>query len=125
MRFASVIILSLLIHLGLVGRVVGEGVCCPETHDHSHTHDHGDMGIHHSHGDCTGDHEESDEGDCPPDCGDHHHHHGTCFHSMQLSLIGEGQCRLSPPHSVSLGCERQHLRAPDGPVMEMDKPPLI
>jgi hypothetical protein len=44
---------------------------------------------------------------------------------MQISLAGDGCCRLAAPHAVSLGCERQQLRAPDGPVMEKDKPPLI
>lgn len=126
MRLASVIFVSLLIHLGLLGRVLGDGLCCPETpQELAHSHDCGNADAHHSHGDCENDHDPSDEGKCPPDCGEHHHHHGACFHSMQLSLIAEGLCRLNPPHAVSLECEWHHLRAPDGPVMEMDKPPLI
>ena len=123
MRFASVIILSLLIQTGLFGRVVTNGLCCPVSSlEHCHDHDagHGD-----SHDGCHDSDSPVGDDKCPSDCGEHHHHHGNCIHSMQFSISGEGHHRLAPPLAVSLGCDRQHLRAPDGPVMEMDKPPLI
>ncbi|HSP41405.1 MAG TPA: hypothetical protein VLO11_00915 [Luteolibacter sp.] len=119
MRAVIVITLSLLIQMGLFGRVMSEGLCgqalsfghCHE-HDGSHEHSHDDT----HHGDEN----------CPPDCGEHHHHHHeNCVHGMQLSIFGDCEYRPAPPHAVSLKCDRHHLRAPDGPVMEMDKPPLI
>jgi hypothetical protein len=126
MRLASVIILTLFVQLGLFGRLAGNGVCCPtQSMEHSHAHDSLGVETGHSHDDCTDDHHPADEGKCPPDCGEHHHHHGTCFHNMQMSLAGDGHCRLAPPYVVSLGCGWQHMQAPDGPVFELDKPPLI
>lgn len=126
MRHASVIILSLLIHLGLFGRLAADGECCPQPaleHCHVDCHDHGAPG--HSHDPCIADHHAPDRGNCPSDCGEHHHHHGTCIHSMQLSLTADSHCLLIPPRSLMMGCDRLHLRAPEGPVFEMDKPPLI
>jgi hypothetical protein len=126
MRHASVIILSLLIQMGLLGRLAAEGGCCPQaTMEPSHVdpHDHGTPG--HSHGDCADDHDAPDRKKCPSDCGEHHHHDGTCIHSMQLSLTADNPCRLIPPRFLTMGCDRLHLRAPESPVFEMDKPPLI
>jgi len=124
MRFVSITILTLLIQSGLCSRLVASGVCCPnQSLEHAHGHDY--RSTDHSDGDCTGDHDSPGKPACPSDCGEHHHHHGSCIHGVQLSLAGDGHCRLTPPHAVSLACELQHSRAPDGPVMEMDKPPLI
>lgn len=119
MRAVIVIAISLLIQMGLFGRVMSDAPCCPDISlEHCHEHDHS-----HEHGPDT--HDSSEDPDCPPDCGEHHHHHGGCIHSLQLSIPAETTCRLVTPHPVSLKCDRQHHRAPDGPVMEMDKPPLI
>ena len=119
MRAACLILATMLIQLGLLGRLMADGPCCPDSslehfHDHDHSHDHGQ--------DCDG---SSEDRKCPSDCGDHRHHHGNCIHSMQISVAGECQHRLAPPHVVSLACERHDMRAPGGPVMELDKPPLI
>ena len=119
MRPTIVFALSLLIQMGLLGSVLCDGPCCPDISvEHCHEHDHA-----HEHGPDT--HSSSEEPNCPPDCGEHHHHHGGCIHSLQMSIPAETRCRLGTPHAVSLKCERKHHRAPDGPVMEMDKPPLI
>ncbi len=123
MRAVIVITLSLLIQMGLFGRVVSDVLICPVS-SLEHCHDH-DAGHEHSHHDCHDNDVSSGDENCPPDCGEHHHHHGNCVHSMQLSIFGDCEYRLAPPHAVSLKCDWHHLRAPDGPVMEMNKPPLI
>lgn len=76
---------------------------------------------------CTShDHEEERPAPCAPDCPEKHHHHGTCcIHGVQLSFIADHHFRLTPPRYLSLGCDVLDMRAPDGPVFEMDKPPLI
>lgn len=127
MGFFNTIILTLLIQLGFFCRLAYEGECCPQA---GMEHTHLEASCHHDDSDhpapvCAAEVQTSDLGNCPSDCTEHHHHHGTCIHSMQLSHIVDSHCRLAPPHSLMMGCDWLHMRVPDGPVFEMDKPPLI
>ena len=128
MRLLSAILLTALILSGLSMRAVAKGICCPEPHSHPSDctpHDHGGCGDHdespaHTHEDKL----PSGGDSCPPDCGDHHHH-GNCIHVLPISLTAEHHVRLPDLHSVSLQADRHHQRVPEGPVRELDKPPLI
>jgi len=44
---------------------------------------------------------------------------------MQLALDAAGGCRLAVPESLRLGLWSLRLVPPDGPVFDLDKPPLI
>jgi hypothetical protein len=110
MRFAFIAALSLLIQMGLFGRVMHQASCCPDAppahcHDHEHSHD--------------SDHDPSSDSDKT------HHHHASCIHSIPLSFSSDCDHRSAPMYCVSIERILRHERAPDGPVMEMDKPPLI
>lgn len=120
MRTFFVILLTLAIQTGLFARLAPEGEFCPQ----SVIEDcHGEAGDH-SHDPCDRPHTCPDGDECPLG-GEDHHHHGSCVHSLQLTFGGEGTCELIPLMAVSLGRDTQHLRAPDGPVRDLDKPPLI
>ena len=115
--------LSLLIQIGLLGRVMSEGLHCPSSVLEHHCQDHG---CDDSHGEPeTGsDSDHSPKGkEAHSDCAEHHH--GNCIHNLQLSIPGDVDQRLLLPRFVLLSAKRHHLRPPLGPVFEMDKPPLI
>ena len=136
------LILAVLIQMGMLHRVMASGACCPEIvgmhcHDHAHTHPHHDHDHHHHD---HHDHDEQHDADpgilddsldadgkpvCPQDDCGHHHHHGSCVHSIPLSVFGVGDCRLPPLSGLTLAREKQNLRVPVGPVMEKEIPPLI
>ncbi|MFM7182438.1 MAG: hypothetical protein ACKO2G_13365 [Verrucomicrobiales bacterium] len=120
---ATAIFLSLLLHLVGFARMVGAEVsghdalpsadgCC-QHEDASPA-----CGEDHSHG-CP------EDTDCPVE-GDHCHHHGTCaVHSILLLFPSEKSLTLLSPEGRDLAFEILDDRAEDGPVMELDKPPLI
>jgi hypothetical protein len=128
MRSLWLILLTLLTQAGLLARLAPEGDCCPVSvleHCHMEPHDHGADGSHDRQQPCDdGRHCPGDEG-CPPDGEHHHHHHGCLVHGMQWAPGGESGCRLAPPRVVSLAREWTQLRVPEGPVRDLDKPPLI
>lgn len=125
MRHALLIALSLLIQIGLVGRVLSAGTCCPGPaleHHHDPVCAHTDAThIGKTLDPCSSSH------DCPADCGDphHHHHHGKCIHAVPFTFCEEASSRLSPPLAVALQCKWQHQIPPEDPVIEQDEPPLI
>ena len=115
-----VILLTMAIQTGLFARLAPEGEFCLQ----SGVEDCPRGASDHSHDPCDHTHPCPDDDECPLD-GKHHHHHGSCVHSLQLTFGGEGSCKLTPPFAVSLGREAQQRHAPDGPVRDLDKPPLI
>jgi hypothetical protein len=120
MRTLFFTFLTIAIHAGLLARMAPEGeFCLRSIVEDCHLAGGGapDDG-------CDGDHACPDGDECPAD-GQHHHHHGTCLHSVPLMFAGEGSPELGPLLVVSLGCEARHSRVPDGPVRDLDKPPLI
>jgi hypothetical protein len=104
---------------GLSSRVLAIG------HSHEHGHDHAS-----EHGSPCHGHEEPahDEPatDCPSDCppGEHHHHHACCV-PLQLAVDPAAGYRLPVPESFLVGLLSLNLVPPDGPVFDLDKPPLI
>lgn len=125
MRHALFIALSLLIQIGLVGRVMSAGMCCPGPvleHHHDLVCDH-PSAIHLGTilDPCAAGH------DHPGDCGDphHHHHHGKCIHAVPLTFFEESSSRLAPLAAVAWQCSWHHQLPPEDPVLEQDEPPLI
>lgn len=97
---------------GLCGRVLSL--------DHDHGHDHA--------ADCCGhDHDSRDSGpdDSDGHPGSHDHHSHACCHPAPLA--GEEiPCHRLPAPSPSLaGVSDWASSPPDGPVFDLDKPPLI
>lgn len=87
----------------------------------------------HSHGDdcCPGPIDEDPESDpCTPHeegpCqGDHHHHHVGCTHVMPLLADLQTRLSLNSSDFSRLLFSIEDDGAPETPVYEMDKPPLI
>ena len=131
MRQAFMLLLGVLVQLGLCGRLTAGGGCCPSlepvgAHCHAGDHDHGHSVACQDHA-CAGDRGGHDAGhreECPPDCGEHHHR-CVCIHAFQMSCLDQDDFHLVPPCAVALSRDRQQVRVPEDPVMEMDKPPLI
>ncbi|BCU79049.1 hypothetical protein [Luteolibacter sp. LG18] len=63
--------------------------------------------------------------DCPPYHHDHEHHHGECCHAPVWFSIDAGAASLFPPMVLSASLRGANESAPDGPVLSLDKPPLI
>ncbi|MFD0894809.1 hypothetical protein KBB96_04670 [Luteolibacter ambystomatis] len=64
--------------------------------------------------------------DCPPYQHDHeHHHHGACCHVPAWVSIDVGEATLFPPTAFSSSLRGGNESPPDGPVMPLDKPPLV
>jgi len=67
---------------------------------------------------------------CPDGCPDGDncplggHHHAGCAHHLPVAPADPIGSRLIPPSAVALGHEFENLRVPDGPVQDLDKPPL-
>jgi hypothetical protein len=123
LRLGTAIFLSLLLHLGVFARMVRA-----EDHGHDavsaveeccrHGHASPACGEDHSHG-CP------EDTDCPVD-GDHCHHHGACaVHGIFLLSPSEKSITLLSPEGRDLAFEILDDRPEDGPVMKLDKPPLI
>jgi hypothetical protein len=120
MRTLFVILLTLTIQSGLFARLVPGTIGCPL------------VVMADCHGDDCDDHD-SPEHQCPPcqdgkKCpldGHPHHHHGPCVHLQPLTFFGEFASGTLPPHPVRLEREELQLCVPQGPVSDMDKPPLI
>ena len=127
MHSTCAIILCLMVQLGLFSRLATERECCPQvTLEHSHVDFHDQHNVpNHNHSHFTADQDAPNHENCPTDCSEHHHHDGTCIHSLQLSITTDNHCPLIPACSLAMGCGWSHMRVPDGPVFEMDKPPLI
>jgi hypothetical protein len=103
------------IMVGLQGRVLGLDPCevleslhHPECGGHSHS-----------------DHGHPDDSSHDKQCPQEHHHHVACSHSLPSSADFDGSCRLSPPSSFFQGVSHESEKAPDGPSLSEDKPPLI
>ena len=63
--------------------------------------------------------------DCPPYHHDHEHHHGECCHAPAWVTIDTGGAKLFPPMALTAGLRGGNESPPDGPVMPLDKPPLV
>lgn len=63
-----------------------------------------------------------DESPCPVE---HHHHHIGCTHVMPLVADLQGRISFSSSACSRMLLNFEHVRAPETPVYEMDKPPLI
>ena len=79
--------------------------------------------------DCCGSHDDhhSEDDDhqgphCPP--GPHHHHTGSCFGGF-LVVEDSGVCRLRATDCARTRWFHGDEETPEGPVLLMDKPPLI
>jgi hypothetical protein len=115
MRIVSLILCTVLIQMGLLGRALAIVPCCPESHS-----DHRD---HHSHDDCDG---EGDEG--PGETrndGGHDHHHTSCVHNLLIPIVADARHGLTPPDAESIKHPRHHQWPPDKPFLALEKPPLI
>ncbi len=118
-------LLTWLMVLGVLAGLSSRGLAIGHSHEHGHDHDHGS-----EHGSPCHGHEEPDHDepatDCPSNCppGDHHHHHACCG-ALPLAVDIAVGCRLPLPDSFLLGLQSLRLVPPDGPVFDLDKPPLI
>ena len=72
-------------------------------------------------GPCSDSHSSDDE--CPT--GPHHHHDGLCGHSSPMAVDFATGARLPLPDALLVGLQFSKLLTPEGPVFELDKPPLI
>lgn len=101
---------------GVVTRHAGHEVAC-ETSEHCCESEHEGQAPEEEHGP-----------DCPPGPHEHHHHHhshGSCCAGLAMVLEDGERCRLAVlVESRTAFCFRDE-RLPDGPVLLMDKPPLI
>jgi hypothetical protein len=121
LRLAVAIFLSLLLHLGVFVRMVraddfepvhSGDECC------QHEHSSPACGEAPSRG-CP------EDTDCPVE-GDHCHHHGVCaVHGIMLLFPSEKAITLLCPEGRDFVFEILDDRPEDGPVMKLDKPPLI
>lgn len=121
MRFLTAIFLAILLHLGVFtqkvrasddgGEHTTESCCVPDKgHDVS------------SGGPARG----CPEDDACPVEGDHCHHHGMCLsHGLTLIFGNEAVVDLLSPEARDLRFDIADFWAEDGPVMKLDKPPLI
>lgn len=118
MRLWLTWLLALGVFAGLHARVLASDPC--ETLARSHHHCHGEENDSHP---C---HEEPGDSDHDKQCpAEHHHHHGCVCPVMPLIPNSEPQVRLGC-HSSRLGrCVEERQRIPEGPVLGMDKPPLV
>ncbi len=92
-------------------------VHCHDSGDEEHSHNPCDS---QEHSGCSESHGPGEE--CPSG---HHHHHGACYHASPLIPMDSTGIRMPVPGSLLLGVNASHPRAPDEPVFELDKPPLI
>jgi hypothetical protein len=135
MRLLCAMLVSLTVLSGLMMRVHAMATGCASmgcaylpSHGPHHTHGGPHDCDHHSHASCAAsDHQ---PGESPArDLGSHgdcdHHHHGTCVHGLPLCLHADGTIRVPILHTLLLRREILHQQVPDGPVCELDKPPLI
>lgn len=103
--------------VGFGNRVHAFDSCFDQMEVHASGHDH----HHHEHDSdhpCDADHDQQ----CPMD---HHHSHGSCGHSMPMGVDASSTvktCNMSFSLCLMSSEEEQ---APDEPVAELDKPPLI
>ena len=69
----------------------------------------------------------SDDGDHSPDCppGSHDHHSHACCHPLPLAGVEMEYDRVPVPAHSWLGVTCWTALPPEGPVFELDKPPLI
>lgn len=121
MRALFVIMLTLLVQSGVFARLVPAGMCCTVAAlEHCHCHEFGGQGCpDHDHPRCP-------EGEkCPLDGQPHQHHHSMCGHTQPMTTACDSGCGLLPPFAVGLEREECDSRPPQGPVFELDKPPLI
>ncbi|MGC4016107.1 MAG: hypothetical protein QM755_16510 [Luteolibacter sp.] len=72
---------------------------------------------------CCADTEHTKE--CPPYHHDHEHHHSDCCHVPVWLSIDAGHASLFPPVALSTSLRGGDESPPDGPVMPLDKPPLV
>jgi len=63
--------------------------------------------------------------DCPPSPHDHDHHHGECCQTPLWFASLVGAPALFPPDALAVRSLPLNESAPDGPVLALDKPPLI
>lgn len=96
---------------GLGGRVLAI--------DHSHAPDQADECCGHDHVPDDGGHDQ----DCPP--GPHDHHSHACCHPAPLAGVEMEYDRMAVPAHSWLGVTWWTALPPDGPVFELDMPPLI
>jgi hypothetical protein len=76
----------------------------------------------HDHGDHHSQDEDHHGPDCPP--GPHHHHARSCC-AGTMAIEEPEACRLRVTAGVRTGWHHPDEETPDGPVLRMDKPPLI
>ncbi len=113
MRNLFIWLLALGIIAGLHARVLAEDPCEIMAECHEHSHDapcHGDP--------CDSDH----DGKCPAE---HHHHQGCVCPVMPLIPNTDSQMQLGCASSTLSRRIEQRRRIPEGPVLGMDKPPLV
>jgi len=115
MRGVSILMLTLLIQMGLFGRVLAIIPCCSEVHIEDCDH--------HNHDDSHDEHEDSSS-ETRPETGTGHHH-AKCVHNLLVPTFGVGDPRLTAPHADSISQPRHHTRPPDKPFLALAKPPLI
>lgn len=123
MAFAHVVrgLLTWLMMLGVFAGLSVRAVDFGHSHEHHHASEHGASG--HGHDDPAEpiDH----DGECPKSCPHGEHHHHACCLSQPWAVDGGAVCFLSDPDSLRLGLQLLRLVPPEGPVFDLDKPPLI
>lgn len=121
------IVLTWLLFLGMIAglqvRVLEVDPCELVAH-HEHEHDYGHAYHPVSECDapvipCDPDHEDH----CPPE--HHHHHHGCYCPSQPLISTGDALPRLGCMSVTRSRLCHENERIPEGPVLGMDKPPLV
>lgn len=63
--------------------------------------------------------------ECPPNPHHHEHHHGSCCLPPVWMPSQMDAPSLFPPSWQDMGAARTGSYPPDGPVLSLDKPPLI
>lgn len=137
------LLMVLFVGLGMQSRALGVDPCeamvaaCHHGHDHDHDHGHteatdGCRSSDHDPAHCGADpvpadhsgevHSEGDAHSCPH----HHHHHGGCVCAgSHLMDARDGAIRLAVPGATLLRVAWLEERAPEGPFLSGEKPPLI
>ena len=63
--------------------------------------------------------------DCPDGPHEHHHHHGPCCGGNHFTVHDVDGFRLAIPAESRLEHASVGIIIPDGPLLSLDKPPLI
>jgi hypothetical protein len=111
--FNTLCLVALLMGLGVRVSGVHFDCCPPKTHDAACCDGHDETALN-EHGP-----------ECPPFHHDHDHHHGACCTALVWGVTKHAEFVVFPAWQSTPRGPNSHEYPPDGPVLPLDKPPLI